>query len=69
MTAEAAPAPPAHRVAYTLHELAAMTGKSPRALRHLHNIGRIPGRRLGREVLVPADWVAQYGPLPSGGQT
>jgi hypothetical protein len=69
VTAEALPAPNAHRVAYRIDEVAAMTGKKPRALRALYEKGIIPGKRLGREILVPADFVAQFGPLPAGGQS
>lgn len=64
-----APAPVPHRVAYPLTELAAMLGKKPRTLRELHRTGKLPAKRLGRDLMVPADWVAQYGPLPSGGES
>lgn len=64
MTADILPAAPFHRVAYRIDEVAAMTGKKPRALRALFEKGVIPGKRLGREILVPADFVAQFGPLP-----
>ena len=60
---------PAHRVAFRIDELAAMTGKKPRALRALVSKGVIPHKKLGREILVPADWVAQYGPLPAWSQS
>ena len=69
MTADASPATAHYRVAYSIRELAAMTGKTPKALRALHRKGVVPGRRLGREIMVPADFVAQYGPLPAGSRS
>lgn len=65
MTAATADLP---RVAYLIGEVAAMTGKKPRALRNLVAAGKIPGTRVGREILVPATWVESVTawPEPTG---
>lgn len=65
MTATALEADP--RIAYSLTESAAMLGKSPRTLKRLHLAGKMPARRLGRDLMVPASWLAQYATWPAEG--
>jgi hypothetical protein len=52
---------PGDRRAYSLGEVAAMLGKSTRTLKRLHEAGKVPGKPLGRDIMVPAGWVAEYG--------
>jgi hypothetical protein len=57
------------RIAYSLREAAAMLGKSPRTLKRLHlaDPDALPLRRLGRDLMVPAGWLAQYAAWPAEG--
>lgn len=57
------------RVTYRIDEVSAMTGKKPRTLRSLVAAGKIPGTRVGREILVPAAWlesVSSWSPETAG---
>lgn len=56
---------PDDRVAYSLGEAALMLGKSPRTLKRLYLAGEMPARRLGRSLMVPAPWIAEYGTCPT----
>jgi hypothetical protein len=49
------------RLAYKLGEVSEMLGKSTKALMRLHAQGEMPGKRLGRTLMVPVAWVASYG--------
>jgi len=48
------------RIAYTMAEAAALLGKSPRTLKRLYLKGKLPAKRLGRDLMVPGDWLAQF---------
>jgi len=54
------PMAPDDRVAYSLGEAAVMLGKSPRTLKRLYLAGEMPARRLGRSLMIPASWLAEF---------
>ena len=58
---------PDDRVAYSLGEAAVMLGKSPRTLKRLYLAGDMPARRLGRTLMVPAYWLAEFAGSAEGG--
>jgi hypothetical protein len=52
-------------VAYALPVAARKLGKSTRTLMRLYQAGEMPGRRLGRSLMVPAGWVDAFGAIPA----
>lgn len=55
---------PGDRVAYKLCEAAAMLGVSPRKLKRLYLAGDMPAKYLGRHLMVPGAWIADFGAWP-----
>lgn len=49
---------------YPLTEAASLLGKDPRTLRRAYDRGEVPGKRLGRDILVPRAWVHEYAAWP-----
>lgn len=59
MTADATDRP----LAYPVTVAARMLSRSARTLKRMHAADplQVPGRYLGRELMIPADWVHAYG--------
>ena len=52
-------------IAYPLAQAAKMLGKSRRTLKRLYDAGEMPGKPLGRDLMVPTAWVDAYGEWPT----